>query len=99
MARQRRYFTPEFKAEAVRLSRESGRPVTAVARELGIRPDLLREWRRVVPAAEAAVPPGSVSLAEEVRRLKRENEVLRQERDFLKRAAAYFAKGPRGSTP
>jgi transposase len=98
MARQRRYFPPEFKAEAVRLSRESGRSVTAVARELGIRPDLLREWRRVVPAAEAAAP-GAGSLAEEVRRLKRENEVLRQERDFLKRAAAYFAKGPQRGTP
>jgi transposase len=96
MARQRRYFPPEFKAEAVRLSREGGRSVTAVARDLGIRPDLLREWRRVVgPAPDAAAPPGAADLAAEVRRLRRENEVLRQERDFLKRAAAYFAKAPR----
>lgn len=100
MARQRRAFTWEFKVEAVRLARESGKPVTQVARELGIRPDLLREWRRQVaarganPAATASATPVA-SADEELRRLRRELEVTRQERDFLKKAAAFFAKESR----
>lgn len=101
MARQRRAFTWEFKVEAVRLARESGKPVTQVARELGIRADLLREWRRQVaargasPAATATAITPVASADEELRRLRRELEVTRQERDFLKKAAAFFAKESR----
>jgi len=73
-----------------------------VGRELGVRPDLLRRWAREVDGRSGASgrdgfpgngpPPGSEA---EVRRLQRENAVLRQERDFLKKAAAFFAKESR----
>lgn len=99
MARQRRSFTAEFKHEAVQLMKESGRPVSQIAREVGVRADILRRWRKEAETRAAAgateVFPGNGKLtgeAEEIRRLRRELEVVRQERDFLKKAAAYFAK-------
>jgi transposase-like protein len=102
--RVRRAFSSEFKVEAVRLMRErraAGVSLTQVGRELGVRPDLLRRWARQVDGRPGAsgreVFPGNgpVPGAEEVRRLQRENAVLRQERDFLKKAAAFFAKESR----
>ncbi len=102
MAATRRQFTREFKVEAVRLATEGSRPVAQVARELGIRPNMLRSWKRQaegrVGFAAVTMFPGkgkATSQDEELRRLQRENEVLRQERDFLKKAAAYFAKESR----
>lgn len=99
--KRRRQFSREFKLEAVRLLRErqrDGRSLAEVGRELGVRPDLLRKWKRQAgerAGAAADVFPGNGKLAsqdEELRRLKRELEVVKQERDFLKRAAAFFAK-------
>ncbi len=105
MAATRRQFTREFKLEAVRLAKESGKPQAQVARELGIRPDMLRTWKRQAQGragfAAAAVFPGNghqPGQEEEVQRLRRENERLRQERDFLKKATAYFAKESRCAT-
>ena len=102
MATTRRQFTSEFKIEAVRLVAEGGRSVAQVARELGIRPDMLRNWKRQAEGraglASPDVFPGSghqTSQADELRRLQRENDMLRQERDFLKKTAAYFAKESR----
>jgi transposase len=99
MARVRRQFSAEFKLEAVRLV-ESGRSVLEVARSLEVRADMVRKWRRQF--ATAGTPgdafPGHGRLTsqdEEIRRLRRELEVARQERDFLKRAAAFFAKESR----
>lgn len=99
MATTRRQFSREFKLEAVRLAKESGKPQAQVARELGIRPDMLRSWKRQAEgwAGFAAVDvfPGNgqvPSQDEELQRLRRENEVLRQEREFLKKATAYVAK-------
>ena len=99
MADRRRPYTSEFKQEAVRLSQERGKSLAQVARELGVRADLLQKWKRQVEQdagrSGAAVFPGAGKLPpqeEELRRLRREVETLRQERDFLKRAAAYFAK-------
>jgi transposase len=92
--RKRRQFTDAFKSEAVRLTRESGRPVTQVARDLGISDNVLYRWiteQRQVEAqgrTRQAVRAGQ----DELTRLKRENETLRKERDFLKRAAAFFAR-------
>ena len=91
MPRNRREYSPEFKAEAVRRVVEGGVPLAAVARELGVSPNLLSVWRRTLSTREADVVPES----EELRRLRRENEVLRQERDFLKKATAFFAKESR----
>lgn len=93
MARPRREFSQEFKLEAVRLI-HAGRPLAQVARELEVRPEQLRQWRKKLEADGAVAPGPRVESAEaEVRRLKRELEVVRQERDFLKKAAAFFAKG------
>lgn len=103
--RERRAFSPEFKVEAVRLMRErraGGVSLAQVGRELDVRPDMLRRWARQVDGRPGASGrdgfPGNGQLpgAEvEVRRLQRENAVLRQERDFLKKAAAFFAKESR----
>ncbi len=99
MATTRRQFTREFKLEAVRLAKERGKSQAQVARELGIRPDMLRAWKRQAEGRAGLtgedVFPGNgnqPSQDEELQRLRRENERLRQERDFLKQAAAYFAK-------
>ena len=94
MAKFRRQFTAEFKQEAVRQITDGGRTLAAVARELGVRPEQLRLWRQQLLQSGALVAPaGGETAAVELRRLKRELEVVRQERDFLKKAAAFFAKG------
>lgn len=94
MTRFRRAFQPEFKQEAVRRVTEGGRSIAEVARDIGVRPEQLRLWKKQAQAA-GLVPrvPSGESVDEEVRRLKRELEVMRQERDFAKKAAAWFAKG------
>jgi transposase len=92
--RKRRSFTPEFRHEAVRLALASDRPLSEIARELGIRPDQLRHWKQeITRAAETPAPASGETPEQELRRLRREVAVLRQERDFLKKAAAFFAKG------
>ncbi len=90
----RRQFTDAFKSEAVRLIRESGRPVAQVARELGIGDNLLYRWRGEQRQVEAqGQTRQSMRVGQdELARLKRENETLKKERDFLKRAAAFFAR-------
>ena len=90
----RRQFTDAFKSEAVRLTRESGRPVAQVARELGIGDHLLYRWRNEQHQVESHGRTRQSMRAEqnELTRLKRENDMLRKERDFLKRAAAFFAR-------
>ncbi len=103
--RGRREFTPEFRAEAVRLMNERLKENVALAqigRDLDIEPDLLRKWARDlglwVPDQEREQPPDELTgpeLVAEVKRLSRELEVARQERDFLKKATAFFAKESR----
>ncbi len=93
----RRQYTDEFKAEAVRLVRDSARPVAQVARDLGIADHLLYRWRAEQQQAEHQGHTRQSMRAEqeELARLRRENATLKQERDFLKRAAAFFAKESR----
>ena len=99
MKRPRRSFSPEFKLEAVRLVVDSGRPLSQVARELKLRPEQLRGWQQQLQAGvQIARVQTALSAEEENRRLRREVEVLRQERDFAKKAAAFFAKDLRGGT-
>ncbi len=94
MSRNRRAFSPEFKAEAVRQVTEGGRSVAQVATECAIRPEQLRTWKKELLADGTVARPLRVESAEdELRRVKRELEVMRQERDFLKKATAFFAKG------
>jgi len=90
----RRHYTDEFKAEAVRLVRDSARPVAHVARDLGIADHLLYRWRAEQQQAEHQGHRRQSMRVEqeELARLRRENATLKQERDFLKRAAAFFAR-------
>ncbi len=92
---KRQRFTKEFKREALRLWKSSGRPAAVVARELGLRRNHLYKWAMQIEAHGEAAFPGSGKRAapeDELARLRREVERLREERDILKKAAAYFAR-------
>lgn len=91
----RRSFDPEFKREAVRLWEERqavGVSIGRVAKELGLRPNQLREWTRQASAERTERAPAGETLEAEVRRLRRENLTLRKEAEFAKKAAAFFAR-------
>ncbi len=86
-------YSEEFRDESVRLVLESEKTVAEVARDLGVSVWTLRGWiQKRREADRSSVPRRPETLEEEVRRLRRENAVLRQEREILKKAAAYFAK-------
>lgn len=91
--RTRRKFSPEFKREAVDLATNPRQSVAGVARDLGIRENLLRRWKKEVEEYGAQAFGGhGTARDEELMRLKRELAQVKKERDFLKHAAAYFAK-------
>jgi transposase len=98
MERKRRRFTAEFKEEAVRLLVRSGRPLAQVARELGLGEQVLRNWKR---ALEHGSHGGNGSAAghftqeDENRRLRSELARVKEERDILKKATAFFARESR----
>ena len=95
MGKKRRKFTKEFKEEAVRLIVDEGRRTTEVSRELGVGVNSLDRWKRKYAEGKIEPFPGKGRLSPEdakLRRLKRANEVLRMERDILKKAAAIFSK-------
>ena len=95
--RERREFSAEFKAEAVRLvaeRRAAGVTLAQVGRELDVRPDQLRVWAKKQRGEDEAAILDE-SLEQEVRRLRREVTVLRQEKEFAKKVAVYFAKESR----
>src|SRR5262245_34257215 len=95
MARTRRTYTPEFKAQAVQLVTEHGYSVAEAARSLGICENLIRNWKQaLLDKGEHAFPGnGNLSpLEQEVQRLRAENKRLLAERDILKKAAAFFAR-------
>ena len=85
-------YSPEFRAEAVRLLRSSGRSVPQLARELGCSPQSLRNWARQIDVDEGKAAGLTTDEREELRRLRRENRRLQQEREILKAAAAFFAR-------
>lgn len=92
MAKRKRY-TQEFKQEAVRLARCSSDSVSRTARDLGLNPNMLNRWCRELEADGAKAFRGQGNARdEEFARLRRELAQVKQERDFLKDAAAYFAK-------
>jgi transposase len=92
--RKRRAFTKEFKAQAVRLVRDSGKSIGVLARELDLGETVLRTWIRQAEVDAGRGRPGALTTEEreEVTRLRREVRTLRMERDILKKAAAFFAK-------
>jgi transposase-like protein len=92
--RKRRAFTKEFKAQTVRLVRENGKSVGAVARDLDLTETALRSWVRQaeIDAGRGARGALTTDEREELTRLRRENRTLRMERDILKKATAFFAK-------
>jgi transposase len=91
---QQRRFTKEFEEEAVRLVRTSGRTQRAIAEDLGIGLSTLVRWIGRSRDRQSGDPGGSdnADVTAELKRLRRENEILRQERDILKRATAFFAR-------
>ncbi len=84
-------YSEEFRREAVRLMQSSGRSVPQLSRELGVSQQSLRNWAREIAAQDASGPGLSVDEREELRRLRRENQILVEEREILKKAAAFFA--------
>jgi transposase len=92
MARKR--YTREFKIEAIQLAENSDKPMAQIARELGVHPNTLYKWRAAYAADREEAFPGHGKLKasdEQVRQLRRELERVRQERDILKKAVAFFA--------
>jgi len=94
--RQRRQFDTEFKEQAVRLVLDEGKSVGGVARDLDLTETALRDW---VKRARADRTKGRTGLTtaerEELARLRKENRILQEEREILKKAAAFFAKHQR----
>ena len=88
----RRKYTDEFKDEAVNLVTEQGYKITEAARNLGIHDSVLRRWIKERSPESRGDSPGSGQIQAELKRLKRENERLRMEREILKKAAAFFAR-------
>jgi transposase len=90
-------YTEEFRRDAVELVRSSGRPINEVARELGMSHETLRNWvrRQDPPTRPRAAAGVGLSVADkdaEIARLRAEVADLRQEKEILRKAAAYFAK-------
>jgi transposase len=82
----------EFRREAVRLLRTSDRSVPQLAKELGCSPQSLRNWARQLDVDEGKADGLTSDEREELRRLRRENRILAEEREILRKAAAFFAK-------
>jgi transposase-like protein len=94
--RARRQFTDEFKASAVRLVLDEGKTVGAAARDLDLTETALREWVRRARADRTQGRTGlTTAERDELARLRKENRILQEERDILKKAAAFFAKQSR----
>lgn len=92
--RSRRKFSDEFKTETVKLIRDSDKSIGAICQELNLTPTAVRRWVKQMDIDEGKGPAGALTRdeLEELRRLRKENRVLRQEREILKKATAFFAK-------
>jgi transposase len=98
MPKQQKIYTKEFKLEAVRLVKSSGKPMSQIARDLGVSDSALSKWcQQWSEQGEQAFPGSGHQTAEqeEIRRLKRELEVTRQERDILKKVVGIYSREAR----
>ena len=89
---KRQVYDEAFKREAVRILTTSGRSIVEVADDLGIGRSSLTKWKSRLEEADLLAGPHD-DVQKELARLRRENELLRAERDLLKKATAFFAKG------
>ena len=85
-------YPPEFRAEAVRLYRDSGQSLAAVAKDLGVSLETLRNWVNQAKIDRGEKEGLTTEERAELTRLRKENKTLRMERDLLKKATAYFAR-------
>ena len=95
MATRRRRYDRQFKLDALRMVQESDRSIASIARDLGLHPNVLYKWREQFLADSEQAFPGKGKLKpedEELRRLRRENDLLKEERDILKKALAVFSR-------
>jgi transposase len=86
------HYPPEFKREAVQLYRSSGESISKIAEELGVSTESLRRWVKQREIDEGEREGLNSGEREELSKLRRENKTLRQEREFLKKAAVFFAR-------
>jgi transposase len=93
--RRRRAFTAAYKADVVELCRKGDRGIAEVARDLDLTESSVRRWVDQAEVDAGRQPGLTSSEREELARLRKENRVLREERDILKRATAFFARGDR----
>jgi len=92
MVMTRKNFSPEYREEAVKMVLESSRPIAQVARELGLNEGTLGNWVNTYRRAHAGEePPLTISERARLRELEKENRELKMEREFLGKAAAFFA--------
>ena len=93
--RRRRSFTPEFKAEVVELVRQPGNTAASVSKDLDLTETAVRAWVKQAEVDDGNRDGLSTEERAELARLRKENRVLREERDILKRATAFFARETR----
>ncbi len=91
MPRTRPPYPPEFRAEAVKLARSSQKPLSEIARDLGVSPESLRNWVKQERVDAGERNGATTDEREELRRLRKENKVLKEEREVLRKATAFFA--------
>jgi transposase len=94
----KRHYTTEFKREVLAMAAQGEKSIPELERDLGITPGLVYKWRRryrINAEQDKLVPSAEREAAAEIRRLKREVDMLRQERDVLKKAIQIFSQDPR----
>jgi transposase len=92
MAATKPPYAPQFRVEAVRLVKESGKSKSQIAADLGLSYETLRKWVRQAEIDEGQREGLTTDERQELRRLRRDNWILREEREILKKAAAFFAQ-------